>query len=77
MVLDGIVAGKKAFAQKVFVVLRNVTQKVTVKLAPVAANRLKKKGGSLKVSAKTVNGTLAMVSKSVKVAKPLKKKAAR
>ena len=31
----------------------------------------------MKVSAKTVNGTLATTSKSVKVAKPLKKKAAR
>ena len=50
-------------------------EKFTVKLTSVAANRLKKKGGSLKVSARTVNGSLATVSKSVKVAKPLKKAA--
>ena len=73
--LDGVVAGKKAFAQKALVVMRNVKQTVTVKLSSVAANRLKKKGGSLKVSARTVNGSLASISKTVKVAKPLKKAA--
>ncbi len=73
--LDGVVAGKKAFAQKVFVVMRNVKQTVTVKLTSAAAKRLKTKGGSIKVSARTVNGSLASISKTAKVAKPLKKAA--
>ena len=53
VVLDGVVAGKKAFAQKAIVVMRNVKQTITVKLTSVVANRLKKKGGSLKVTART------------------------
>jgi hypothetical protein len=73
--LDGLVAGRQAFTQKAVVVLRSVKQSVTVKLTSAAASRLKKKGGSLTVSAKTVNASLAAISKSVKVAKPVKKAA--
>ena len=42
--LDGVVAGKKAFAQKVFVVMRNVTQKVTVKLTSVGGQPPEEEG---------------------------------
>jgi hypothetical protein len=71
--LDGLVAGKKAFASKTVVVMRNITKTVTVKLTSVAGNRLKKSGGALKVTAATAFSTLSSVNKTVKVAKPLKK----
>jgi hypothetical protein len=79
VVIDGAIGNAKAFAQKVVVVMRNVRQSVAVKLTTVTGNRLKKKGGSLKVTAKTVNGTLSAVTSSVKVARPklAKKKVAR
>jgi len=70
--LNGVVAGKKAFAQKQVIVLRNAKKAFTVKFTKVAANRLKKKGGSLKVTALTSFSTLAATAKTVKVAKPRK-----
>jgi len=69
VMLSGVVAGKKAFTFKPFILLRNVSQTFTVKLSKTATTRLKKKGGALKVTAATSFSTLGSVSKSVRVAK--------
>ena len=68
--LKGTVAGKKAFADKQVIVMRTLKSTVTLKLTKAVASRLKKKGGSLKVSAQTSFSSLAATSKTVKVAKP-------
>ena len=68
--LSGVVAGKRAFTPlKPFVLLRNASQTFTVKLNSSTTKRLKKKGGSLKVTALTYFSSLSSASKSVKVAK--------
>jgi hypothetical protein len=72
--IDGVVAGKKAFAQKAVVVMRNVTHTLTVKLTSSVAKRLKTKGGSLRISARTVNASLGAISKTVKVKKAARKR---
>ena len=67
--LDGTAAGKKAFTKKTVVIVRNVKKTFTVKLTSTVAKRLKKKGGSVKVTAQTALSSLRLgVSKTVKVA---------
>jgi hypothetical protein len=66
--LNGVVAGKKAFAAKTIVVMRNVTRTFTVNLTSAATSRLNKKGGVLNVSALTALSSLSSVTKSVKLA---------
>ena len=70
MTLKGTVAGKKAFADKQVIVMRALKSTVTLKLTKAVASRLKKKGGSLKVTAQTSFSSLAATTKTVKVAKP-------
>lgn len=69
VLLNGAVAGKKAFAGKTIVVLRNVTRTFTVNLTSAATSRLNKKGGVLNVSALTALTSLSSVTKSVKLAR--------
>lgn len=70
--LRGVVAGKKAFKLKPFILVRNVSRTFTVKLGRTTTSRLRKKGGSMKVTAATSFSTLRAVSKSVKVARSAK-----
>jgi hypothetical protein len=68
--LDGAVAGKKAFSGvQPFVLMRNLTTTKTITLSKAAVTRLKRNGGSLKVSALTSFSTLAAVTKTVKIAR--------
>lgn len=67
--LKGVVAGKKAFAGKPFILLRKAKRTLTMKLSTAATRRLKKKGGSLRVSALTMFSTLPTATKTVRVAR--------
>jgi hypothetical protein len=67
--LNGLIAGKKAFASKTFVVMRNVTRTYTMKLSKATAVSLNKRGGALSVSALTGLSTLSAVTKTVKLAR--------
>ena len=65
--LKGAISGRKAFAAKQIVMLRNTRKTLTMKLTSASSKRLTKKGGSLKASAATSFSTLAPASKTVKV----------
>jgi len=67
--LKGVLAGKKAFAGKRFILLRKAKRTFTMKLSTAATRRLKKKGGSLKVSALTMFSSLPTTTKTVRVAR--------
>jgi hypothetical protein len=70
--LAGTVAGKR-FAVKPFVLMRTRSRTVTVKFSKAVATRLKQKGGSLKVSSLTSYSSLAAATKTVKVARTVKR----
>ena len=67
--LKGSVAGKRAFAGKTIVIKRNASKTLSVKLTTVVTRRLKKKGGTLKVSALTALSSLPATTKTVKIAR--------
>jgi hypothetical protein len=67
--LNGVVAGRKAFASKTIVVLRNATRTFTVALSRATTARLNAKGGSLSVSALTAFSSRSAVTRSVKLAR--------
>jgi hypothetical protein len=67
--LKGVVAGRKAFAGKPFVLLRKAKRTLTTKLSGATTRHLKKKGGSLRVSALTMFSTLPTTTKTVRVAR--------
>jgi hypothetical protein len=70
-------ANKKVLKPTWIAVLSGKSTKVTVKLAKSATTRLKSKGGTLKFTAATATSTTGAVSKSLKVKKVAKKKAAK
>jgi hypothetical protein len=65
--LKGAVAGRSAFRSKVLLVPRGTSKVFTVNLTAATANRLKRKGGSLKLSAATPSSPPAATT--VKVAR--------
>ena len=65
--LKGAISGRRAFASKQIVMLRNTRKTLTMKLTSASSKRLTKKGGSLKASAATSYSSLAAASKTVKV----------
>lgn len=73
--VSGQLAGKRAMAAKDMLLLRNTSKTVRVKLVSSATKRLRKKGGTLRLSARTVQSTLGTATKSAKVAKPKRKRA--
>ncbi len=66
--LSGKLAGKKATKSRSATVVRGATKTVTVKLTKSATTRLKSKGGTLKISAKTTGSALSAATKTAKVA---------
>ncbi len=66
--ISGKLAGKTAAKSKSATVARGKTRTVKVTLKSSARNRLKSKGGKLKMSAKTTGSTLAAASRSINVA---------
>ncbi|HEV7804696.1 MAG TPA: hypothetical protein VGO80_02670 [Solirubrobacteraceae bacterium] len=70
--LNGTVAGKR-FAVKPFVLMRTLNRTVTVRFSQAVATRLKQEGGALKVSSLTSFSSLAAATKTVKVARSVKR----
>jgi len=68
------IAGKKAIRSVTVALPSGKSTPVTVTLSRSTTKRLKKKGGSLSVTAKTALSTLGAVTESVKVKRPKKKR---
>lgn len=71
--VSGKIAGKKAITKKTVLLARDAKRTFTVKLTSSAAERLRTKGGSLKLTAATVQSSLGSASKTAKVKAPGKK----
>jgi len=67
--LKGVLAGRKAFTTKTIIVMRNRKKTFSVKLAKASTKRLKKKDGSLKISARTAFSSTPSTIKRVKIAR--------
>lgn len=72
--VTGKVGGKKGTATKDLLLLRNTSQTITVRLSSAAVKRLKQKGGTVQLTAKTVQSSLGASSKSARVKAPKKAK---
>jgi hypothetical protein len=68
--IGGTVAGKKAFAVRMVTLKTASTLTTRIKLKRSVAQRLRRKGGTLKVVAGTVGSSLGPATKRVKAAKP-------
>lgn len=66
--LSGRLAGRKAASAKTSAVARGTSKTVTMKLTAATAQRLKRKGGRLRISARTVGSSQSPVSRTVTVA---------
>lgn len=70
----GKVADRRAFSTKNVLLLRGTSKTITAKLTKTAAKRLKARGGSLRLTASTVQSSLGSASKTVKVKAPRKRR---
>lgn len=74
--VSATLAGKKVLKPTWIAVLRGKSAKVKVQLPRTATSRLAKKGGTITFRAATATSTRGAVTKTLKVKKPAKKKAA-
>lgn len=72
--VSGLVAGRKAMAAKDVLLIKGTSETVRVSLSSAAAKRLKAKGGSLKLTARTALSSLPSATKTTKVKAPARPK---